>query len=55
MQSGKAAISIGSLDKLPATIDALITAVRRGELDPQIKEAAAARWLMMAVRGKKAA
>jgi hypothetical protein len=55
LQPGKAAISIGSLDKLPATIDALITAVRAGELDPQIKEAAAARGLMMAERRKKAA
>ena len=55
LQPGKAAISIGSLDKLPATIDALISAVRAGELDPQIKEAAAARGLMMAERRKKAA
>lgn len=55
LQPGKAAISIGSLDKLPGTIDALITAVRAGELDPQIKEAAAARGLMMAERRKKAA
>lgn len=55
LQPGKAAISIGSLDKLPATVDALITAVRAGELDPQIKEAAAARGLMMAERRKKAA
>lgn len=55
LQPGKAAISIGSLDKLPATIDALIGAVRAGELDPQIKEAAAARGLMMAERRKKAA
>jgi hypothetical protein len=55
LQLGKAAISICSLDKLPATIDALISAVRAGELDPQIKEAAAARGLMMAERRKKAA
>lgn len=55
LQPGKAAISIGSLDKLPATLDALITAVRAGELDPQIKEAAAARGLMMSERRKKAA
>nr|WP_042672131.1 hypothetical protein [Methylobacterium sp. B34] len=55
LQPGKAAISIGSLDKLPAAIDALISAVRAGELDPQIKEAAAARGLMMAERRKKAA
>ncbi|APX84476.1 hypothetical protein BV511_06955 [Methylorubrum extorquens] len=55
LQPGKAAISIGSLDKLPGTIDALISAVRAGELDPQIKEAAAARGLMMAERRRKAA
>ncbi|MHB2206610.1 DUF6641 family protein [Methylobacterium sp. CM6257] len=55
LQPGKAAISIGSLDKLPATIDTLITAVRAGELDPQIKESAAARGLMMAERRKRAA
>lgn len=55
LQPGKAAISIGSLDKLPATLDALITAVRAGELDPQIKEAAAARGLMMSERRKRAA
>src|SRR3954468_6045997 len=55
LQSGKAAISIGSLDKLPATLDALITAVRAGELDTQIKEAAAARGLMMAERRNRAA
>lgn len=55
LQPGKAAISIGTLDKLPGTIDALISAVRAGELDPQIKEAAAARGLMMAERRKKAA
>ncbi|MER2218884.1 DUF6641 family protein [Methylobacterium brachiatum] len=55
LQPGKAAIGIGSLDKLPATIDALISAVRAGELDPQIKEATAARGLMMAERRKRAA
>jgi hypothetical protein len=55
LQPGKAAISIGSLDKLPATIDALVAAVRAGELDPQIREAAAARGLMMSARRKKAA
>lgn len=55
LQPGKAAISIGSLDKLPGTIDALIAAVRAGELDPPIKEAAAARGLMMSERRKKAA
>ncbi len=34
LQPGKAAISIGSLDKLPATLDALITAVRAGRAGP---------------------
>jgi hypothetical protein len=52
LQPGKAAINIGNLDKLPATLEALITAVRAGELDPQIREAAAARGLMMAERRK---
>jgi hypothetical protein len=54
LQPGKAAIGIGTLDKLPAIIGALINAVRAGELDAQIKEAAAARGLMMAERRKKA-
>ncbi len=55
LQPGKAAISIGTVDKLPGIIDALIAAVMAGELDPQIKQAAAARGLMMAERRKKAA
>ncbi|MGH1591380.1 DUF6641 family protein [Methylobacterium phyllosphaerae] len=55
LQPGKAAVSIGSLDRLPGVVDALITAVRAGELDPQIKEVAAARGLMMSERRKKAA
>ena len=55
LQPGKAAISIGSLDKLQGILEALITAVRAGELDPQIKEAAAARGLMMSERRKRAA
>ena len=46
---------VGTLDKLPAIIDALINAVRAGELDTQIKEAAVARGLMMAERRKKKA
>ena len=54
LQPGKAAIGIGTLDKLPAIIDALINAVRAGELDAQIKEAAVARGLMIAERRKKA-
>jgi hypothetical protein len=32
-EKGKAAITVGSLEKLPAVIDALIKAVRAGELD----------------------
>ena len=55
LQPGKAAIGIGTLDKLPAIIDALINAVRAGELDAQIKEAAVARGLMMAERRKRKA
>ena len=38
-EKGKAAISVGSLEKLPAVIDALIKAVRAGELDAQLSEA----------------
>jgi hypothetical protein len=34
---GKAAIAVGALEKLPAIIDALIKAVRAGELDDQLK------------------
>jgi hypothetical protein len=33
---GKAGISVPSLDKMPAVIDAVITAVRNGELDEQL-------------------
>jgi len=36
-EKGKAAISVASLDKLPAVIDTLIKAVRAGELDEQLK------------------
>jgi replicative DNA helicase len=55
LQPGKTAIGIGTLDKLPAIIDALINAVRAGELDAQIKEAAVARGIIMAERRTKAA
>ena len=34
---GKAAIAVGPLEKLPHVIDALIKAVRAGELDEQLK------------------
>jgi len=34
---GKAAIAVGPLEKLPTVIDALIKAVRAGELDEQLK------------------
>jgi hypothetical protein len=37
-EKGKAAIAVGSLDKLPSVIDALIKAVRSGELDEQLKQ-----------------
>src|SRR5258708_8324572 len=39
---GKSAIAVPSLDKLPAVIDTLISAVRNGELDEQLAQAAAA-------------
>lgn len=37
-EKGKAAIAVGSIEKLPAVIDALIKAVRAGELDGQLSE-----------------
>lgn len=37
-EKGKAAIAVGSLEKLPGVIDALIKAVRAGELDEQLKQ-----------------
>jgi hypothetical protein len=37
-EKGKAAISVGSLEKLPSVIDTLIKAVRAGELDAQLSE-----------------
>ena len=37
-EKGKAAIAVGSLEKLPAVIDALIKAARAGELDEQLKQ-----------------
>jgi hypothetical protein len=36
----KTAIAVPSLDKLPSVIDTLITAVRNGELDEQLAQAA---------------
>ena len=39
-EKGKAAIAVPSLDKLPALIDTLIGAVRSGELDDQLAQAA---------------
>jgi hypothetical protein len=39
-EKGKAGIAVASLDKLPALIDTLITAVRNGELDEQLATAA---------------
>ena len=40
-EKGKAAIAVASLDKLPGVIDALIKAVRAGELDEQLKQSSA--------------
>src|SRR6516164_1582193 len=37
-EKGKNAIAVSSLDKLPLVIDILITAVRNGELDPQLAQ-----------------
>jgi uncharacterized protein DUF6641 len=39
---GKSAIAVPSLDKLPPVIDALISAVRGGELDEQLAQASKA-------------
>ena len=39
-EKGKAAIAVGSLEKLPAVIDALVKAVRAGELDEQLNQSA---------------
>ena len=41
-EKGKAAVAVPSLDKLPALIDTLIGAVRSGELDEQLGQAAKA-------------
>jgi hypothetical protein len=41
-EKGKAGIVVGSKDKLPARIDALIAAVRAGELDDLFSQAAKA-------------
>jgi len=38
-EKGKAAIAVPSLEKLPAVIDTLISAVRSGELDEQLAQA----------------
>jgi hypothetical protein len=38
-EKGKTAIVVPSLDKIPAVIDTLITAVRNGELDEQLAAA----------------
>ncbi len=37
-EKGKAAIVVGSLEKLPNVIDTLIKAVRGGELDEQLNQ-----------------
>jgi uncharacterized protein DUF6641 len=41
-EKGKAAIVVGSLEKLPSLIDSLIKAVRAGELDEQLSQASKA-------------
>jgi hypothetical protein len=51
-EKGKAAIVVGSLDKLPTVIDALIKAVRGGELDEQINKSTK---FGRAIPGRKAA
>jgi hypothetical protein len=38
-EKGKSAIAVPSLDKLPSVIDALVSAVRAGELDEQLAQA----------------
>jgi len=38
-EKGKTAIAVPSLDKMPAVIDTLITAIRTGELDSQLAAA----------------
>jgi uncharacterized protein DUF6641 len=37
-EKGKAAIAVGSLEKVPGVIEALIKAVRAGELDEQLSQ-----------------
>src|SRR3974390_1432131 len=51
-EKGKAAIVVPSLDKLPTVIDALIKAVRAGELDEQINKSTK---FGRAIPGRKAA
>ena len=41
-EKGKAGIVVGSKEKLPALIDALVAAVRSGELDDLFSQAAKA-------------
>jgi hypothetical protein len=52
-EKGKAAIAVPTLDKLPSVIDALITAVRNGELDEQLTQSQGAR--KPAAKSKRAA
>ena len=42
-ERGKAGVLVGSKEKLPEVIDALIAAVRSGELDPMLQQANAIR------------
>jgi hypothetical protein len=39
-ERGKTAFAVASLDKLPSVIDTLVTAVRNGELDESLAQAA---------------
>ena len=55
LAKGKTAIEVGVLANLPATIDALIAAVRAGELDQQLIAAAEARGHQLRGRKPKAA
>jgi hypothetical protein len=52
-EKGKAAIAVPTLDKLPSVIDALITAVRNGELDEQLAQSHSTR--KSAAKSKRAA
>jgi hypothetical protein len=52
ISKGKTAIEVGSLASLPALIDSLIEAVRVGELDSALSNAAAERGRLLNRSGK---